>query len=453
MPIQVYQSNSVDVLGDDGLLRYGRVVDIADDGLFIDFLCPTRTREHTPFSSVYLPTSLEPLHMREIDRPRTVPTAPIPVEVLIRETPFDSWMWVPAKMESLVSYEAPALYGMALVRWWNKMQFEDIVPLERIRWRIPGPGGWWGALGMPAPSQFALTLLDCGEGIVEGAVFAQPDAVIKGKFSKWSMALPKELAVNGYILQRYNWELWMREPFCCVNFADGRLQCIERRTAAEKAEAVSEKEARYSNLEGATDSFDGVLGLMCSFYPNKCLLYVSTQDEAPVDEIDALTVEVWQEVFSHLETWDQNRLRTVCFAWNAILESSVITAQLVLKTTGYSGTFETSRTLVPCMMSTIFNCLRASTKHIILSDPERILYVEDLLQLLDVINYTGKRNTEVSVLAIWLVGCRCKFSLGMISYADECVVHHSDHSVNQFHGRATLHSGMQRQVRCRLGTC
>ncbi|XP_055348874.1 uncharacterized protein LOC129595788 isoform X2 [Paramacrobiotus metropolitanus] len=418
----VYLPNSVDILGDDGLLRYGRVVDVADNGLFIDFLCPNRRRELTAFGSIYLPTASEPLPTRGTNPLHAFAKASIPVEVLVRESLCGPWMWVPGEMNSLIPHEAPSSYGLAVVHWWNKIELQDIVPVERIRWRFPSPRGWWGAVGRPVPPQFAARLIEHFEGYVEGVVFKQPVAVAKGEFAKFSVSLPKRqkcFVVGNIDVERLNMELLLRdEPFCCVGITDGRIWCIGRRhTLAENTQKC------YSKFQ----DFVLVLDLL-PLYPNTRKLIALTPNDGPVDEFRAVPVELWREVFSHLDTCEQNRLRAVCCIWNGIVDLPALTDCLIAGTDGSvkgSGTSNFS-CILRCMMSTVFHCLRPSTKHIILTDRQRILEMKDFLKVLHVIIYVGQRNPGIRLSAIYLRKLRCALSFGKMDFTGNCSVHHPD---------------------------
>ncbi|XP_055341855.1 uncharacterized protein LOC129590579 [Paramacrobiotus metropolitanus] len=81
---QIYlRCDSVDVWENSGLLRYGRVVDVADNGLFIDFLCPDRRCELTPFDRIF--KMFSPACATDLDLGKVGERCP--VEVLLRPSP------------------------------------------------------------------------------------------------------------------------------------------------------------------------------------------------------------------------------------------------------------------------------------------------------------------------------------------------------------------------------
>ncbi|XP_055348857.1 uncharacterized protein LOC129595773 isoform X2 [Paramacrobiotus metropolitanus] len=318
----IYQPNSVDVLGDDGVLRYGRVVDVADTGLFIDFFCPNRRRELIPFGGVYLPTALEPLDLDKINEPHAGT-----VEVLIREAPRGPWMWVPAEVDILASHEDLRMYGMVAVSWWKKTEHRDILPVQRLRRRYARPCGWWSAVGRSAVWQFATRLIGRFMGNLEGGA-SQPVVVAKGMFSKWSVPLPEgyEHAEVWNDLKRLNFKLMFSyERFCCVGIADGRLLFIERRLSAEETTSVTE--ARDLRLRETLHDHAFLDELQLD-YRHQPTGNPSAHIDSPADAFSALPRELWLEVLSHLDTREQNRLRAVCSAWDGIADA--LAASVVL---------------------------------------------------------------------------------------------------------------------------
>ncbi|XP_055348854.1 uncharacterized protein LOC129595773 isoform X1 [Paramacrobiotus metropolitanus] len=372
---------------------------------------PQSTVELIPFDSIYLPAATKPLQTHGSDQPQIFAAATIAVEVLVRETASGPWIWIPGEMRSLVDYEVPSSYGMAVVQWWNKIKCQDIVPVERIRWRTPGPGGWWGAVGRPVPPQFVSLLAKKCVKMFEGAVITQPVAVTRGAFFICSFALPEgfECSVVKSNLQSVNCLLSSDcMPFCCIDMAYGRLWRIQRRSLGGEYDTPEAHDIRVNEL----------LQSLRSRYPSRWTLNTPMQIDSSessatwVGEFPALSVELWLEVFSHLDTREQNRFRVVCSAWNCILTTPILTASIVL-VTGDCGmsellgsddigiTFDISSILVRWLSSTVFHSLRPSTKHIILSDRQRMLYTSDLLNVVDVMNYVGKHNTGIRFSAIY----------------------------------------------------
>ncbi|XP_055329588.1 uncharacterized protein LOC129582175 [Paramacrobiotus metropolitanus] len=114
----IYTANSVDVVGDDGLRRHGRVVDVTDDGFLVDFLSSAEGRRLLPFGS-------------KIFSPDRYPSAKsTTTEVLMRQNSGDPWIWYTA--EHLRKH-----YGVVVVQWVDKDKavHTDIVPDERVRER------------------------------------------------------------------------------------------------------------------------------------------------------------------------------------------------------------------------------------------------------------------------------------------------------------------------------
>ncbi|XP_055352019.1 uncharacterized protein LOC129598228 isoform X2 [Paramacrobiotus metropolitanus] len=315
----------------------------------------------------------------------------------------------------------PSGFDMVVVRWWNNGESRGVLPMARLRWRHPGPGGWWGATGRPVPPQFVSHLTGSAEGNPEGVIFTPPRAVVEGDFSKWNTPLPS--GFDGRVvrqhLDRLNMELMSYmgrnfsstcAPFCCVDIAVGRVRCIKR-LALDKVRDNGPKEAAlYDCLKSLQKFLDNEAQSGRPEHPmsNEGHCDAATHNDSPMGEFSALSVDVWVELFSHLDAWDQNRLRAVHPAWNAMLDSPVLTAQIVLAP-GDSGTGRVSRDHLLSMMSTVFHCLRPSTKSILLTAGQQEFSVKDFFKLVNVINYVAKHHTGMRLSAVYLVNFRCQF--------------------------------------------
>ncbi|XP_055356485.1 uncharacterized protein LOC129601651 [Paramacrobiotus metropolitanus] len=77
----------------------------------------------------------------------------------------------------------------------------------------------------------------------------------------------------------------------------------------------------------------------------------------------------------------------------------------------------------------VYKCLRTSTRHVILTDPERQMKTEDVLKVLDMIHYLAQQRAGVHLTTLHLVGLQLNFLI--TSSTDDfnpvaCVLHNSD---------------------------
>ncbi|XP_055357423.1 uncharacterized protein LOC129602432 [Paramacrobiotus metropolitanus] len=130
------------------------------------------------------------------------------------------------------------------------------------------------------------------------------------------------------------------------------------------------------------------------------------------DNIGVLSANVLREVFSQLDTPTQTGLRNVCFAWNSILESPVLTACIVVTGFEREWTWESTRhELQYFVTAPLFKCLRPSTQHILVDARDNWMKHDDFLMLAEVMHYVG-RETGSRVRMIHFVGFRLHLQIG-----------------------------------------
>ncbi|XP_055348882.1 uncharacterized protein LOC129595797 [Paramacrobiotus metropolitanus] len=162
------------------------------------------------------------------------------------------------------------------------------------------------------------------------------------------------------------------------------------------------------------------------------LLSITKTSEA--SEVSKATViyaglppELWLEVFSHLSTRTQAKLRTVCLMWNHVLNSPLLTANVCTQCSECSS--DRGRLDYP-LTSPIFKCLSASTRRIIVADGCERLQIEGFLKIADMIRYVAEANPEIRLTAIYLVAVCISFATRTIHYKDTqrdvCGVHFKD---------------------------
>ncbi|XP_055348876.1 uncharacterized protein LOC129595791 [Paramacrobiotus metropolitanus] len=143
-----------------------------------------------------------------------------------------------------------------------------------------------------------------------------------------------------------------------------------------------------------------------------------------IDDVGVLPPAMLLEVFSQLDTITQTRLRTVCAAWNCILELPTLTACIVV--TGFYNNLAylvVRNQALYFLMATVFKCFRKSTQHIVVDDRKHWMDTGDFLMLTDVIRYVG-RTTASRLRAIHVLGLRLELRFGnAFRYKDKCQVH------------------------------
>ncbi|XP_055356674.1 uncharacterized protein LOC129601799 [Paramacrobiotus metropolitanus] len=295
--------NSVDVLGEDGLFRYGRVVNVADHGLYIDFFCPGRRREFTPFQGVFL--NDDGRYLDHNDRARTNPPPEIPAEVLVRDSASGAWTWFPAQIVMREVDIAQSKYAVAVIQHGQPENCTDVVPMSRIRWKKE---------------------ISVQQSQVEAEIGNLPKCMVKGTFVKRTLQLPESCPIHlaSAALQEQkrglNYQLWYAAQAEGVDIEDGCVVYIQRRCDVGM-------EADDIHLTKELENLNKL---------HRALIDIVPQISEPLIEVSAmkegvmLPPELWREVFSYLDTVTQTRLRTVCTKWNNVLDSTLLNADIVL---------------------------------------------------------------------------------------------------------------------------
>ncbi|XP_055329836.1 uncharacterized protein LOC129582349 [Paramacrobiotus metropolitanus] len=400
--------DSVLVLGDDGLFRYGCVVDVADHGLFIDFLCPTRQREFTPFDRVLLSDN------RYLDRHELVQTGiqfEMPTEVLMRDSASGTRTWFPAELLIRNRNLRHTDYNVAVVDYGYPEELADVVSMSRIRWK--------------APTHWRRPAVRDQKVFPEG-----PEQIETWTFFKQSKKLPDgcpaELVTAA--LKQYGRELlyhsrWYSVKIVDVDNVDGSVMYMQRRSKPkEECDDILMAKERE-----ALDEFHAKL---ISFVSRAAepLLKISV-----LEEFDRLPVELWTEVISYLDTFTQTKLRSVCATWNLILNSASCTAVIVLDSAAF-GKAELCGISTPTyfMISTLFKHVSTSTQYtaVIISQEWRSVlenWEMDIVEVFDMLKFIAQRKPGIKLKAIYLFGMRLCLVSG--SYGDhqpsECQLHQS----------------------------
>ncbi|XP_055330345.1 uncharacterized protein LOC129582761 [Paramacrobiotus metropolitanus] len=402
MFVTVERARDINIVGDNRTLLFGRVVDVADNGLHIDLLCPGRRREFVSLNRVSLSERCLNRYWNQ--------TEPLPVEVLRRECPDGPWRWCPAKMINPAriwdaSYwcEFWECSTVAVVEGESEggVTWTDIVPKHRIR--DPVPDNWWTE---QRPIHFMWSRLTL------------PLRVGPGRFVKCNMPFPLEcrgasVAQLVQVIQDLQ-TMWRRDSkgqVVWVDVADEQVQYIvevgdtqdsygrPEEFPPPQTQDVAQKIVRAMH-NALIRGLPGILRAIQA--PVKCVNVLGTMDECCV-----LRLDEWQEVFTHLDTPTQIQLRAVCPAWDAVLDFPDLTANIIIET---GGTNPQLLDLQYILTALIFKRLRSSTKNVILHDREQSIHVPEFYTMLDMIHYVAQNRPGIRLTGVYVAGVTNLFS-------------------------------------------
>ncbi|XP_055348880.1 uncharacterized protein LOC129595794 [Paramacrobiotus metropolitanus] len=409
----------VDVLGDDNLFRNGRVVDISDNGLFVDFFCPNRRREFTPFNRIF--QSKKTLKDKDLATAFAYakPNMTIPVDALVLETPSGPWIWIPAEIINMARGIRQTACGVAVVQWIGDIPRMDLVPLERLRWRVAGK--WWATIGRKDPAQHSASNKWHNGGYRLSEMVTRPKLIKPGTFEKHSAAFPencRDVDVDK-LLQHLNGPACRYleiggQPVSFAAVMDGRVWYVRR---------PSKKWYYFPRDQAAVSMYEDLLTRRVGKIT--AMLVEESTPSVEIDDVHVLPSAVLLEVFAHLDTRTQTGLRSVCFAWNGILESPVLAACIVV-TVDFSceeNAYQRKRSPKDYfLMSPVFKCLRKSTQHIVV-DTRGWSNTGDFLALTDGIQFTCQK-TGTRLRTIHLAGVHLELRLGQAAnYPEKCKLH------------------------------
>ncbi|XP_055348864.1 uncharacterized protein LOC129595780 [Paramacrobiotus metropolitanus] len=405
------QVNSVDVVGADGLVRYGRVIDLADNGFFVDFLCPTGRRRFFPFdSNVFLTTRSSHPYGMDIASVYAHPQLLIPVEVLMRESGSSRWKWFPAEMINLARGRNHESYDAVVVNWGNNLSGADIVPATRIRPRVPTT--WWGRVENQQQQREFRS--EYGVSMQSSSHRVTLSHRVGSRVDKHSFVMHRiKLAKKYWSISLNNLRKTLANEFRCCNYAnereialvdirDGFLWYLEGRFKCYELEEAEEEFARQS---AGMEEFPHMVAMY--------LAYVLAMSKSPStefdssDDISVLPVDVWLEVFSHLDTLTQNSLRGVCPDWASIMQSPLLTTNIV---TG-SRKLDAQELRDYNLTAPIFKCLRPSTRRLIQANPPAPFsdcgQMSSFLKMTDIVRYVQEATPRVHLSEVYLVHHAC----------------------------------------------
>ncbi|XP_055346530.1 uncharacterized protein LOC129594008 [Paramacrobiotus metropolitanus] len=390
--------HSVDVLGEDGLFRYGRVVDVADNGLFVDFCCAGRRRELVPFDKVFL-TTYRPLNGNELAKIYAAPETVLSVDVRWRHSLADPWIWFPAELVNLTRGVQHVTYDAAVVRWWNTVACTDIVPVERIRRSVissdSSTGGFSNATKRVP---------------VSPRTFVKGSAPLPPRYISLAPAAAENLVKELNCLKH----LWADQfrSVLVVEVKDGQLFYLEQRSSEK------ERAAEGPCFDDCWTHF----GTDCTFDADDKDMEESVTDgpgtwTTDEGDIGALTTNVLLEIFSHLTAIVQNSLRRVCTAWDYIMDLITCISMRPHK-------FDQAHSSVHhdyFLTAPIFKCLRASTKFIVVDCRKWEMGGDVFLKVFEMIHYVAQHHGSIFLNTIVLVGLKGS----MLGVSTACDTHHT----------------------------
>ncbi|XP_055352271.1 uncharacterized protein LOC129598405 [Paramacrobiotus metropolitanus] len=345
--------NVVQVLSSDQRMRHGRVVGVAVDGLFVDRLCANRRHEFVPFGSVFFPS---PMKHNEQDSLYDKKWLSGPVEVLVPETPWGPWIWLPGEISCV-----PKLHGAAVVNWRGLRKGEhctDIIPIHRIR-------------PLRTASNHAILRIAISPGTFNKG------CVDLGEEFRW--VLPEKAKE---LVQRLNGcDLHLLSRIVVVDLVDGLLQYIY---------VLSKWFSRLCFEETTERLHADILCLIRKF-----------QAEAARSEDGlgtALSMELWQEVFSYFDAVAQTKLRAVCTSWNQIVETPLLRSTIVIrnddKTNWNAGNF--------ARVASLYKFLRRGTQRVLLTRLDRLSWTQYLREVSAMIQHVVNQRTGIRLRAVYL---------------------------------------------------
>ncbi|XP_055330321.1 uncharacterized protein LOC129582739 [Paramacrobiotus metropolitanus] len=445
----VARTRDINVVGDGNVLLFGSVVDVADNGLYIDLLCRDRRRELIPFNRIFQSRPLKFEEWGYADGVRGL----IPIEVLRREHPGGAWRWWPGTM--LNPARSPSFSSgyctVAVVqgREDSGATWTDFVPTHRLRYPV-------SAKWLTDPFEQQSTLSDSAHRVT------RLSPIRLGRFVKRSVPLPAgcRATLASKLLKMFRTmqanERRVSKHLVSMDVTDEQLHFIvdlhgdvgfPLRQDENKAQKIV-----LALLAAMMDRLPRILRAVEA--PDDSLHICRTGDESC-----ALGIDEWEEVFAHLDTLTQTKLRGVCPAWNGVLELPTLTTNVIIETDAASRDLPD---LEYILTAPLFNCLRPSTKRVIIHDRGQCIEKGRLLMVLDFLHYLARVRPGISLTALYLVGVT-KFSESVRITGSVCKVHRFDWSVSGVPPRFPRHlhtliaacrglpCAVIHLVRCRMG--
>ncbi|XP_055348129.1 uncharacterized protein LOC129595227 [Paramacrobiotus metropolitanus] len=357
--VDIYKVNSVDVVDATGSFRHGRVVDVGNDGLFIDFFCPDQRRQFHPFRDVFLSDCCRALHHLGVeDLHAADPASPQrAVEVLVRENPSRPFTWVPA---TVLPLQPPALHELqstVVVEYAHPgtegLQ-REIFPGEQLRMTLTN---WQQELA--GDHELVGHRDDAELGLV---------CVPPGRFVVYRVALPSSLtiapaallpAVEAHLKWYFDDYFRAEVNIMPVAVEAGAVVCLELLPLA--------RFDRHKHLTLNPTIF--LPKIIRNIATNNLQI---TPNPTPTDDTSAdirdLPTDLLTEVFSCLNSFVQSRTRRVCSAWADLLDTASLANHLILTDALCARNHEYP------LVAVVYKLLRPDTRSLLLTsyDPHEV---------------------------------------------------------------------------------
>ncbi|XP_055355321.1 uncharacterized protein LOC129600767 [Paramacrobiotus metropolitanus] len=372
MPKRQY-ANSVDILGDDGMMRRGRVVDLAYHGLFIDLLCPDRHREFVPFDRLFPPYKK------------------------VNESPMGPWIWLPGEAVIFGSGVPPDEQTIGPVvhvrRTTNGTSRTEVVPSNRIRRE-----------GSREP--------------IRPGTFVKDSVQLDGQFRSMSAENAETL------IQRLNYEVnhgHFGFTINVVSFVDARLEFIPWRDFSRPPDWHYRPADRVWARSIVLRAFWNVVAELYGELSRKS--NVSRDDQANNPQTESLPLELLVEVFFYLETAKQTELRSVCAAWNSMMNAPTLLACIMI-IDGYDYRWDRGFS----GLATVFKRLYPGTQHVILVNDRSLTNqrITGMMRLCKMIGYVAQQRPGIRLRNVVLRGFQFSVQVDWSANVSGCPVHPPD---------------------------
>ncbi|XP_055337372.1 uncharacterized protein LOC129587588 [Paramacrobiotus metropolitanus] len=265
--------NAVDVLV-DGLLQHGHVVNVAKDGLIIDFHCAGQRAQLIKYGRIFrFPSSSSSIISDDTLPPATA------VQVLLHHPPDGAWIWYHGTIVGLADYLNKS-FECVQVPLLDAIQ--ELVPRGQVR---------------PPPA----------DGDREGCRVMEKDFVVR------CARLPDACAADGSQLVREIFQKKLARGFniVCVSLSVPKrtLQYLQRQDARPLKSKDLEEVYTCSQLNGTRPS------------PSRSEHEAAASITAPPGDGDGIPLPpvLLLEVFRSLDSIRRVRCRRVCALWNTLL--------------------------------------------------------------------------------------------------------------------------------------
>ncbi|XP_055344548.1 uncharacterized protein LOC129592516 isoform X2 [Paramacrobiotus metropolitanus] len=350
----VYEWNSVDVQGPAGLLQHGKIINVVDNGLIVDFGCRGRRSQLIEYDKVFeclnsagetyerdVEADLDTIEeLKKLLRKRGTSQ----IQVLARTSHDEPWTWYPAKFA--VRHLFHDSYVGITVQCGSTV-FQEFLQVHPVR-TVPSPGN------------------------------LQERCIRAGQFSLRSFALPEEYwnanedpATTALlsVLQEKS-PSWHVFPVCLLG--DALLYLTKSDYGILKQDGWvhllqdAELDIKRRLSEGWT--FFGLSWFPPDDYSDEELEDVETeQDPTDQESLDTLPVEILEGVFEFLDSVDRVLYRRVCSLWNEALSQKRASRDIWVSY-AVCGARPTAKQTPAVIGATLWKCFTAATQQITIAN-------------------------------------------------------------------------------------